>query len=191
MPRLCSIEGCDRPHWVKGNCRVHHERIKKWGHPDGGPTTHAPPEVRFWRYVDKRGPDECWPWTGKRQKSGYGRFGIGQHKKVGAHRFSFEMATGFLPPVVMHTCDNPPCVNPAHLRAATNKLNTADMIVKGRSPMIGRGGEDHPRVRLTENQVRDIRSRRGQTQASLAREFGVSTGAIEGIVKRRTWKHIT
>ncbi len=190
MPRLCEIEGCGRPHWVRGNCRLHHNRIQKWGTPEGGPTTHAAPEVKFWRYVEKGAPDECWLWTGKRQKTGYGVMGIGQYAKIGAHRLSFQMATGLLPSVVMHTCDNPPCVNPAHLRAGTSKLNNLDMIGKGRSPTIGKVGEAHHRARLNEDQVRDIRSRK-QTIASLAEEFGVSTGAIEGVIYRNTWKHIT
>lgn len=191
MPRQCSIEGCDRPHWIKGNCRVHHERIKKWGTPHGGPTTHAPPEVRFWRYVDKRGDADCWEWTGKRQHSGYGGFGITTTKRVLAHRYSYELANhGFSPPVVMHTCDNPACVNPAHLRAGTMKANYDDMVAKGRLNRTERKrGSEHHKARVTETEVRAIRASTDKLDI-LAERYGLTRSATEKIKYRQTWKHI-
>jgi hypothetical protein len=89
-------------------------------------TRTRPPEERFWPKVDKSGA--CWEWTAYKLPDGYGRFTIGtgaSRRKVLAHRFSYELANGPLAPglQVDHKCLNRSCVNPSHLRAATNKQN--------------------------------------------------------------------
>jgi hypothetical protein len=95
----------------------------------------APLEERFWRYVTRGDPDACWPWTGTHIKQGYGQISAGQGKRmILAHRLSYEMHVG---PVaaglsVLHRCDNPPCVNPAHLFLGTKRDNTLDALAKGR-----------------------------------------------------------
>jgi hypothetical protein len=85
---------------------------------------------RFWDKVDIGSREECWPWRAFRSE-GYGKYWDGD-KKVRAHRYSFFLANGFYPPVVMHDCDNPPCVNPGHLLEGTQALNAQDMVAKGR-----------------------------------------------------------
>jgi hypothetical protein len=87
----------------------------------------APAEVRFWAKVDKGGPDDCWLWTARvnTRRQGYGVFWDGA-TKVGAHRFSYELANGPIPAgmTVDHTCYVTACVNPSHLRVLTRSENS-------------------------------------------------------------------
>lgn len=81
-----------------------------------------------------RTSEGCWEWTGSVSSTGYGTFryaGVG----YSAHRFAHEMFIGPIPAglVVMHSCDNPKCVNPDHLRAGTYSDNSTDMVRKGRA----------------------------------------------------------
>ena len=98
-------------------------------------------EARFWAKVDRHGPSECWTWKGATD----GRYGIfwldGQ--KIKAHRFSYIVANGVgVDPEVQvcHSCDNPPCVNPAHLWRGTMSENLKDAQRKGRvfNPMTAK-----------------------------------------------------
>ncbi|HCS2945601.1 TPA: HNH endonuclease [Shigella flexneri] len=77
---------------------------------------------RFWAKVDRSGT--CWEWTAQRNGDGYGRFTLGG-RDVGAHRVSYEWENDPIPDGMQidHTCHNPGCVNPAHLRLATYLLN--------------------------------------------------------------------
>lgn len=87
--------------------------------------------------MQKAGADECWLWTGGKQGKGYGQFFLPGGKPIGAHRYSWMLHNGAeIPPGmhVMHSCDNPPCVNPAHLRVGTNRENLQDCAAKGRNP---------------------------------------------------------
>jgi hypothetical protein len=86
---------------------------------------------RFWAKV-VRG-DDCWEWNAGTTKYGYGTFWDGT-KQVGAHVYSFLLHGGVLADgqIVLHSCDHPPCTNPAHLRAGTHADNTADKMARGR-----------------------------------------------------------
>jgi hypothetical protein len=69
-----------------------------------------------WRFVDRRGADECWPWTGLLYRNGYGRFNLNR-TSYGAHRIVCELANGSPRPgeLAMHKCNNKACCNPDHL----------------------------------------------------------------------------
>lgn len=90
--------------------------------------------AKFWAKVDKRGPEECWPWLGQVRWDGYGRFVI-LRKPQWTHRFSWELHNGrklVKGEHVLHSCNNPPCCNPAHLRAGTHQENMEEAQRHGR-----------------------------------------------------------
>ncbi len=96
-------------------------------------------EARFWSKVDKSG--DCWIWTGSINRyGGYGQFWDGK-RSHNAHRYAYILVHNIIPPglVVMHACDNPAYVNPAHLSLGTYKDNTMDMMRKGRHTTVPRG----------------------------------------------------
>jgi len=108
-----------------------------------------------------------------------------------AHRVSHEITNGPLPAnvLVLHRCDNPPCVNPGHLFAGTNADNVADCIAKGRRHKTA--GSLNGRAKLTPDQVQEIRTlydpKAGQTILTLAGRFGVGKSQIYNIVRGREW----
>ena len=93
----------------------------------------TPPHLVLWRNTAKKGPDDCWPWHGTRDRYGYGRI-VCLNSIQKAHRVSYEMANGPIQDglLVMHSCDNPNCVNPAHLSVGTQKQNMKDASARGR-----------------------------------------------------------
>jgi hypothetical protein len=115
---MCSIEGCTRPHEAHGLCKTHGSRLRRVGSVED----YRPVIERFDLFVPFRGDDECWEWLGPRNNKGYGKIGL-----LYAHRVACERAHGPAPadrPHVLHACDNPPCVNPAHISWGTPSQNT-------------------------------------------------------------------
>jgi len=93
------------------------------------------PVVLFWNKVGKGQPDDCWEWTASRSRKGYGQCGW-RGKSKQTHRVAYMLSNNLenIPAgyQVLHTCDNPPCCNPRHLRLGTAKDNSADMVAKSR-----------------------------------------------------------
>ena len=156
----------------------------------------VPFEDRFWAKVEKRGPEECWPWIGGCNPQGYGRLQDANRENsvVLAHRASYELAFGISPgdECVLHRCDNPPCVNPAHLWLGTKAENNRDMGDKGRAVVPGLKGENHPNAWLTDTKVLEMLGlvREGWLQADVARAYGVDRGNLWAMVKGKSWKHL-
>lgn len=150
----------------------------------------------FWAKVNKGPNDSCWLWTGSKHRQGYGWVSFGGKTGL-AHRVAWTLAHGTTlsrKDVLCHRCDNPPCVNPAHIFIGTQKDNMSDAWAKGRlKPPIVKRGAAHYRAKLTASQVRAIRKKYaagGITLSALASEYAVTMGAIHLITSRRNWKHI-
>lgn len=154
-----------------------------------------PAEAFHTRYqISEKG---CWLWTG--DKSGPSRYGSwvlskdrrsdGRYRKtrIYAHRLSWELHRGEIPAGmrVLHRCDIPLCVNPAHLFLGTPADNSQDMVAKGRQAR----GMKKSRSGLKDNDISDIRAS-AETGAVLADRYGVSFQTISEIRLRKTWRHI-
>jgi hypothetical protein len=143
--------------------------------------------------VLRRALGECWEWTGHKVQGGYGQFDAGSRTMLLAHRASWQLENGPIPEGmnVLHRCDNPACVRPAHLFVGSAKDNMQDMLSKGRDRIPF--GSEHGSAKLTEDSVRRIRLERsgGRRLADLAAEFGVAECTISEIARRRTWKHVS
>ncbi|MCU1617220.1 MAG: hypothetical protein JWO98_4760 [Frankiales bacterium] len=153
---------------------------------------------RFWSKIRKAEPGACWAWTKEVNNKGYGRFTIYRHggrARFLTHRLAYQLTTGRLlgSAVLLHSCDNPPCCNPAHLTPGTQADNVADSKVKGRAvaPPIRRG-ESNGQCKLNDQKVIEIRRRcaNGETQRALAKEFAVDPALIGRVVLRKSWAHV-
>lgn len=159
--------------------------------PYGGPRPRRLSE-RFWEKVDKSG--DCWIWTGRRSGSmGYGRFNVDRETALVAHRVAYILATGPIPSgmLLCHSCDNPPCVNPAHLFIGTAKDNHDDMRAKRRENYLI--GERHQHALLTNDQVKSLRQRYQSRESSLdelVAEYGLRRRTIQQILRGKRYQEV-
>ncbi len=142
---------------------------------------------RFWERVSIAGPDECWVWLRGTNNHGYGVF-YAPHQ-IKAHRFSCELHNGPIPKGkwVLHSCDNPPCVNPAHLRIGTPLDNSRDRDSRGRTGDTSR--TKNGRHKLTEADVTYIRRNPDMLlQRELGAKFGVTQVMISKVQLHQNWR---
>lgn len=138
------------------------------------------------------GNDNCWNWTKGLTAGGYGQITY-ECKKYAPHRLAWEFANnkkidkGM---VIMHSCDNPACVNPKHLSMATQAENVADMMQKGRFKDYDKSGENNPRSIVKKEDVKAIFEADG-THQEIADKFGYPYHAVSSIRIGRNWKVIT
>lgn len=143
-------------------------------------------QQKFWDRVSRNG--DCWEWQGCKDDHGYGRVMIGGVRKR-AHRYALIFATGQDPADLhaLHSCDNPPCCNPGHLRWGTPKENMADRKQRRRG-FIPTGAK-HGTAKLTDADARRIKFG-GESPKALMSEFGVAKSVIYHIRQGRSWTHI-
>lgn len=143
----------------------------------------------FERRFEVKNKDDCWEWNGRIDKHGYGRFSHKTKHSELAHRVSYRLYVNneIKGIVIRHKCDNPKCVNYNHLLAGTHKENTADMIERDRGFL--KSGENNPFSKLTQAQALEI-LKSNLPQKQLAEIYNVSSGAINHIKRRSTWKHL-
>jgi len=145
------------------------------------------------RFMDKVSPEPnsgCWLWTGCVNQDGYGQILSGRSPK-GAHRVSYLLFRGEISQGlhVCHKCDVPSCVNPEHLFLGTPADNAADKVRKGRQQRLSFKGEMNGCAKLTENDVRAIRSS-NLKGIELSKMYNVARGVISEIRSRKAWKHV-
>jgi hypothetical protein len=146
-------------------------------------------ESRFWKRVQKRGPDDCWLWQGCTDGPGYGmvRLGSRAHR---SHRIAYLLTNGDFWGILLHSCDTPACCNPRHLTPGTHADNCRDRDAKGRH--VALKGSSHGGAVLTDEQVIEMRSLfdRGMSRKNLAKKFKVSYVHTCQILARNAWSHL-
>ena len=143
--------------------------------------------TRFWMNVEMGHPDDCWDWTGYTE-DGYGRFFDGERMRQ-AHELAVTWTTGEVRPRGFdscHSCHNPACCKPSHLRFDTRQGNVDDATSAGRHAR----GERSGRSKLTESDVVTIRERHaaGATGRVLAADYGITEPGIQAVLVGRNWK---
>jgi hypothetical protein len=139
-------------------------------------------EERFWSKVDRSG--DCWNWIGGKNRDGYGSFYF-NGQTINSSRVAYILTSGEIEPglVVCHSCDNRACCNPDHLFLGTQAENIADMERKGRRGAIK--GESHPRAKITDAQVSEMRqlyASGGYSLRELGRMFDVHHSYVGKLV---------
>lgn len=132
---------------------------------------------------------ECRVWLGKVNADGYARKLLGKRQTF-VHRTMYELCTGEAIPagkIVMHSCDNPPCINIDHLSVGTDQDNTNDMMRKGRKNPAK--GERNHKAKLTAKQVLEIRVFTGTYQEACAK-YQIDNTTFYNIRNRKTWRHL-
>lgn len=135
-------------------------------------------------FLDRRTVDpitSCWNWTGAKLPNGYG-YMKHNYRNCGAHRGAYETFKGGIPDgqIVRHSCDNPGCINPAHLILGTNLDNTVDMLDRGRN-----------HSKLSRADIELIKSMYPQESMNrLADKFGVTNHTISNIVNGVAWSTV-
>jgi hypothetical protein len=158
--------------------------------------THAEFWAKFWGKVQKT--DGCWLWTGIKNQRGYGRI---DYRGSGflAHRvmlFWFNRLPALTKMsqvkegITLHSCDNPSCVNPSHLRIGTASDNMNDTYRRGRMP--SKQGERGPLAKLSDRDALDVllATTIGVARADLAKKYGVNRSSIDSVVLGKTFKHV-
>lgn len=154
-------------------------------------------ERRFWAKA-RRAANGCLEWTGGLDKDGYGKFQITlprleKHKQqqchMRAHRLAYELTHGPVADgqLVLHSCDNPKCIDPDHLSAGTQLQNRREAVARGRVPF----GERHNRAKLTERQAQEVICQRdaGVAARDIAGRLGIAQVTVYQI-GRLIWKHL-
>jgi len=180
LNRICSVDGCGKAHKAKGLCRMHYLRVRRNG------STKSNTRKNKWilDHVDYAGQD-CLLYPFGKTAGGYGAVtykGVSEN----AHRLMCRLAHGEPKgkQVARHKCKSRACCNPNHLEWGSVSENMLDKLRDG----TDNRGSKNPIAKLSEEDVLQIlRASEKQTQASLAKDFGVTRHAIRLITLGENW----
>ncbi len=188
MKRNCKHPECDRDteNGALGWCGRHYYRYRKHGSPDV--LLNAPQWMTDQERFDFAGytidDNGCWVWDGTIGAGGYGvvKTSLGPEK---AHRLSYRLHTAEIPRGrnVLHSCDNPPCVNPKHLSVGTRGDNMQDMWNRRRHP--------EPKRKMTEEQevaVCEFHMANGRAAKVTREEFSISNTQLYRLLERHGYR---
>jgi hypothetical protein len=182
----CRVDDCSSPVKAALLCSKHYQRFTKWGDPIY--TKNTPREASLDERLKRRGwtvtEFGCWEWSGATDGWGYGSISVNGVQR-GSHIVAYEAWVGPIEEgkILLHSCDNPPCINPQHLHQGTYKENSQERDYRQRSAT----------AILTVEQVREIRRLRLETKMTLAEigsAFDTSRDNVASIVYRKTWKNV-
>ena len=185
MRKVCSVPECGKNVHGLGYCRTHYDRWTKHGDVNHGRAQRerVAAETRYWQKAQPVGGNACWGWDGATKDSGYGVLYV-DGRLMPAHVFSYVLHVGPIPPgvEVCHTCDNPPCSNPAHLFLGTHAENMADCAAKERTR----------RGVLTFEQVEEIQrlADKGTSSPAIAVTIGVSRRTISRVLSNPEYRAV-
>jgi hypothetical protein len=122
--KFCTFVDCRNRLVARGLCSAHYRQLRNGEVLRPIRYVRQPVADRFWPKVDRRGPDECWPWLAARDNHGYGQMTV-DYKRKKAHRLAYELLMGPIPEGLSldHLCRHPWCVNPAHLQPVCHAEN--------------------------------------------------------------------
>lgn len=146
---------------------------------------------KFRQRVGEPDANGCRRWLSNRDELGYGYFQFrhnGEKCKVRAHRAALIVAGHNVPPcaVVRHLCNNPWCVEPAHLAAGTTEENVADRVAAGRSAT----GEHNGRAVMREGDVLELRRAAASFVREWAERCGVDNSVVRAALRQKTWRNV-
>ena len=190
----CSIPDCDRPVLRREWCGSHYKRWLRHGDPLAGGRQMRPPglteaEAFAWFMPGEPPASGCWDWTASTNQGGYGQFSMfigGKSIPILAHVVSYRIYRGPTEEFVLHSCDRPICVQPAHLSLGSLAENNRQMRERDRHAR----GERVPNSKLTTADVLWIRAQTGMTHREMAERLGVNRATVTEILLGRKWKHL-
>lgn len=180
--KTCSIAGCTSRVNARGWCTKHYQRWKNRGDPLAVAWERGNPQANFWAKVDRRGPEECWPWLAYKDPDGYGHFAVpvnGRQNDTPAHRYAYELEVGLIPDGhhIDHTCHNKDRDCPAGVRCLHRRCcNPAHL-----EPVLP--GENIRRAPVSPGQRRAV-SQRAKTHCPKGHPYNEVNTRIEGGEKR-------
>lgn len=193
--RKCSVDGCDgnaaAPGCARGWCGMHYQRWKRTGDPEHVDIVRGAPMKFINEVALPFSGDECLLWPFAKDQHGYGQVWIDGALR-GAHRVVCIKSHGQAPSPssqAAHSCGmgHEGCVNPRHLRWDTRIGNFLDKEAHGTLAF----GEKHPSSKLTDDDIREIRSLSStMPQKDIAEMFGVSKPTISAIMTGKRWAHV-